>query len=198
MSLISLPKMFVSETEGWSDLARVHPSVRKLFVSYVVPMSLLPPLMHAYAQLEAPGAVFPALAPLLTVREALIVGGVFFLIELATVALMAFYIQQMADSLSVPADYPAAYLLAAAAPTPLWISSLALFVPSLWFNVAVVAVAWVASVALIRHGVRPILRVTDDMRAHKLANAITVVGVLAWMGLMLVMVFLLGMLIGLR
>lgn len=198
MSLISLPKMFVSETEGWSDLARIHPSVLTLFASYVVPMSLLPPLMHAYTQLEAPGAVFPALAPLLSAKEALIVGGVFFLIELATVALMAFYIQQMADSLSMPADYPSAYTLAAVAPTPLWLASLALFVPDLWFNVAVMALAWAASVALIRHGVRPVLRVPDEPRAHKLANGIVAVGVLAWIGLMLVMVLMLGMLVGLR
>ncbi|HEX5392348.1 MAG TPA: YIP1 family protein [Rhodocyclaceae bacterium] len=198
MSLMSLPKMFVSETEGWSDLVRIHPSVRRLFMFFVAPMSLLPPVMHAYAQLEAPGAVFPSLAPVLALQEAVIVGGVFFLIELATVTLMAYYIQQMADSFGVPTDYPSAYTLAAVAPTPLWVASLALFIPSLWFNVAVLVVAWVASAALIRHGVRPILRAPDSPHAHKLANAITLVGVLAWIGLIMVMVLMLGMLIGLR
>lgn len=198
MSLVSLPKMFVSDTEGWSDLARIHPSLRKVFASYVVPMSLLPPLMHAYAQLVAPGGVFPVLAPKLSVGEALAVGGVFFLIEIAAVALMANYIQQMAEGQSVTTDYPTAYTLAAIAPSPLWVASLALLVPSLWFNVAVVAVAWVATVALIRHGVRPILRVQGDAVARKLAEEITVAGVLMWIALLLVMALMLGLLVGLR
>lgn len=198
MSLISLPKMFVSETEGWSDLARIHPSVRTLLASYVVPMSLLPPLMHAYSQLAAPGRVFPALAPMLSVGEALAVGAVFFLIEIAAVALMANYIQQMAESQNLATDYPTTYTLAAVAPTPLWVASLALLVPSLWFNVAVVVVAWIATVALIRHGVRPILRVSDEALARKLAEEITAAGVFMWVGLLLVMALLLGLLVGLR
>lgn len=198
MSLISLPKMFVSETEGWSDLARIHPSVRTLLASYVVPMSLLPPLMHAYSQLAAPGRVFPALAPMLSVGEALAVGAVFFLIEIAAVALMANYIQQMAESQNLATDYPTTYTLAAVAPTPLWVASLALLVPSLWFNVAVVVVAWIATVALIRHGVRPILRVRDEALARKLAEEITAAGVFMWVGLLLVMALLLGLLVGLR
>jgi hypothetical protein len=154
--------------------------------------------MHAYSQLAAPGRVFPALAPMLSVGEALAVGGVFFLIEIAAVALMANYIQQMAESQSVATDYPTTYTLAAVAPTPLWVASLALLVPSLWFNVAVVVVAWIATVALIRHGVRPILRVRDEALARKLAEEITAAGVFMWVGLLLVMALLLGLLVGLR
>lgn len=198
MSLLSLPKMMVSDSEGWSDIRRIHPSVQKLLLYFVAPMSLLPPLMHAYSQLAFPGSVFPRLAPLLTMKEALLVGGVFFVIELLTVALMAYYIQQMAEAMSVPTSYESAYTLAAIAPTPLWIASLVLFVPNLWINVAAVAVAWVASVALIRHGVHPVFQLTDDARAHKLANAIVVLGIAAWVALMIVLVLLLGMLVGLR
>jgi hypothetical protein len=75
---------------------------------------------------------------------------------------------------------------------------LALLVPSLWFNVAVVVVAWIATVALIRHGVRPILRVRDEALARKLAEEITAAGVFMWVGLLLVMALLLGLLVGLR
>ena len=198
MSLITLPKMFVSETEGWSDLARIHPAVRKLFAFYVAPMSLLPPLMHAYAQLAAPGGVFPALAPKLSVGEAFVVGVVFFLIEIAAVALMGYYIQQMTETQNVATDYPSAYTLAAVAPTPLWLGSLALLVPSLWFNLAIVVVAWGATVALIRHGVRPILHVQNEALARKLAEEITAAGVFMWIGLLVVMTLVLGLLVGLR
>lgn len=51
-----------------------------------------------------------------------------------------------------------AYALAAIAPVPLWLCSLALLVPSRSFNLAVAGAALVASLALIRHGVRPLLQ----------------------------------------
>lgn len=198
MSLMSLPKMMVSDSEGWSDIRRIHPSVQKLMLYFVAPMSLLPPLMHAYSQLIYPGTVFPRLAPLLTMKEALAVGGAFFLIELATVVLMGYYIQQLAEAASVRTDYESAFTLAAIAPTPLWLASLMLFVPSLWANLTVAALAWVACVALIRHGVHPVFQLGDEPRARKLANAIVVLGVAAWIALMVVLVLLLGMLVGLR
>ncbi len=198
MTLTSLPKMFLSETEGWSDIARIHPSVAKLLFSLVVPMSLIPPLMHAYAQRVYPGVVAPLVEPPLTVAELVLVGGAFFVIELATVALMAVYIQRLGESVDVRPDYGEAYTLAAIAPTPLWLAALALFIPSLWANVLILAAAWVGSVALIRHGVRPLFRLDDETKAHRLANAVTLAGVGVWLGLMAVLMMLLGMLIGWR
>lgn len=198
MTLTDLPKMFLSETEGWSDIVRIHPSVAKLLFSLVVPLSLIPPLMHAYAQRVHPGVVAPLVEPPLTVAELVVVGGVFFLIELATVALMAVYIQRLGESADVRADYAQAYTLAAIAPTPLWLAALALFIPSVWANVLILAAAWVGSVALIRHGVRPLFRLDDEIKARRLANAITLAGVGVWLGLMAVLMMLLGMLIGWR
>lgn len=196
MTIASLPKMFVSETEGWTEVTKVHPSTYKLFFALVVPLSLLPPLMYAYAGLTQPGAVFPLTEPPMTGQQAAMVGTAFFLIELAAVAFMAMVIRQISTDHGFDTRYENAYALAAIAPVPLWLSSLALFIPMLWVNVVVVALAWVGSVALIRHGVRPLLGVGDVQEAHAMANRVTMAGVAAWIALMVVMALLMSVFLG--
>lgn len=198
MTLTTLPKMLVSETEGWLEVLRIHPTVAQLFAFLVAPMSLIPPLMYAYAQTAMPGAIFPIVEPPLAWEELAVVGIVFFAIELANVALMASYIQQLGEVAEVKPGYPAAYTLAAIAPTPLWLSAFGLFVPSLAFNILLVIAAWSCSVALIRNGVRPLFQVTDEHKASRMANAVTAAGVAVWFGMLLLFMMLLGMLLGWR
>lgn len=193
MSPTSLPKMFLSEREGWPDIVRIHPSVIKLFASLVVPLSVVPPLMYAYAEVMHPGVIFPLTRPALTAGDLFVTGAVFFFVELAMVFFMGMLIQEVAESMDVAVPYEDAYSLAAIAPVPLWLSALALFVPSLWFNVAIVALAWIGSVALIRHGVRPLLHVNDEKKAHYIANLLTIGGVGAWISLMVVASVLLSL-----
>lgn len=184
MSLASLPKMFLSERDGWSDIVRIHPSVVRLFAALVLPLSVIPPLMYAYAESLHPGAVFPLARPALTAGELLVTGMVFFVAELAMVFFMAMLIQEIGHAMQADTPYENAYALAAIAPVPLWLAALGLFVPSLGFNVALLALAWVGSVALIRHGVRPLLHVDEARQAHVMADLITVGGVGAWISLM--------------
>lgn len=198
MSLINLPRMFLSENEGWPDIVRIHPSVTKLLLFFVMPMSVIPPLMYAYAQLVYPGVVTPLVEPPLTVRELAVVGAAFFIIEVAMVALMATYIQVLGESAGVRPPYAEAYTLAAIAPTPLWLAALALFIPSAWVNALIVCAAWVGAAALIRHGVRPLFKMDDEAKAHRLANTITLTGVVVWFGLIAVLVMFLGILLGWR
>ncbi|MGE5468723.1 MAG: Yip1 family protein [Ignavibacteria bacterium] len=198
MTLASLPRMLVSENDGWPELSRNHPTVSRLFAFLVVPMSLIPPLMYAWSQVAAPGAVFPLVEPPLAWEEIMVVGIVFFGIELADVALMASYIQQLGELADVKPDYATAYMLAAVAPTPLWLSALGLFVPNLAFNVLLVIAAWACSVALIRNGVRPLFHVADEHKAMRMANAVTAAGVAVWAGMLLLFMMLLGMLLGWR
>ena len=198
MSLMSLPRMLLSEADGWSDVVRMHPSVNRLLLSFVVPMSLLPAVMYVYAELMHPGGVFPLVQPTLSVREATVVGGVFFVTEVAMVMLMAVFIQRVCESIGISANYESAFTLAAITPTPLWLSSLALFVPSIWLNVVVVAIAWVGCVALIRHGVRPLIGLQDARKVQWMVSTLTFIGVLAWFALMLVLGLLLSLVLGLR
>jgi hypothetical protein len=198
MTLMTLPRMFVSEAGGWKDLVRIHPSVAKLSLFLVIPMALIPPLMHAFAQAAYPDSIFPSAQPPLSAYEATLVGGFFFLIELLTVALMTAYIRQVGDlTASRPYSYEA-FTLAAVAPIPLWLSSLALFIPSLWVNLIIVAIAWIGSTALIRHGVRPLFRVDDQAKARSMATIIIVAGISAWVALIVVLELMLSLVVGLR
>jgi hypothetical protein len=198
MNPSNLSRMFISESAGWPELVRLHPSVAKLFLSFVVPMSLVPPAMFAYSVLVTPGAVFPELAPQMTPLEAAVVAVLLLAAELAMVPLMAMLIQQLGDLVDLRPAYEDAFTLAAVAPAPLWLSPLALFVPSMPVNLLVLALAWIGSVALIRHGVRPLFRLEDPAKSHLMANVITLAGVLAWIALMVMQVMLLSVIMGWR
>ena len=196
MSITHMSHMLISETEGWSDIAQKHPTAGRLLLYLVAPMSLLPPLMYAYSEGVNPGAVFPLSVPAISGFQLLVTGVVLFVVQLAMVSFMASIIQRMSMARDHDPGYENSYVLAAIAPVPLWLSSLALFVPSLAFNLIVVAAAWVASVALIRHGVRPLLRVDDAMKSRYIANMVVMAGVAAWIGLMVVSAAILSMLLG--
>ena len=196
MSLANLPKMLLSESEGWSELVRIHPSIAKLYGVFVAPMSLLPPLMYGYAELVHPGSILPAVTPALTFSELCLWGAVFFVLEVAMVALMASYIQQIGASVEVALPFERASLLAATALTPMWLSSLALMIPSVRANLAVVALAWIAAAALIRHGIRPLFKLDDERLSHRLANEVTIASALAGIIMLLVFASLLSAMLG--
>ena len=198
MTPANLPGMFVSESEGWSEINRIHPGVMKMLLAVVVPLSLLPPLMYAYANMLHPGQIFPAMEPPLGGGEAMLVGGGFFIAELVMVFLMADMIRQIAASHGVIAGFENSFALAAVAPAPLWLASLMMFVPSVWMCSIALVVAWVGSVALIRHGVRPLLHVVDQDQARDIASSITIAGVVGWIGLMVLMALMVSAILGWR
>jgi len=198
MNTHNLPKMLYSYREGWQDLIQVHPSVARLFTMYVMPMSLIPPVMFVYSMLVTPGSVFPALVPEISAGEVMAVAIAFYLASLAMVGLMASIIQQMGDVVDVKPAYEDAFMLAAVAPTPLWLSALALFIPFTWVNGMVVALAWVASAALIYHGVYPLFKLEDTSKARVMGSFVLMAGVIAWIALLVVLALALSMIIGLR
>lgn len=198
MNTHNLPKMFYSYSEGWQDLIQVHPTVAKMFTLYVMPMSLIPPAMVLYSMLVTPGAVFPELVPQITAFEAVAAAVAFYAAELAMVALMASIIQQMGDVVDTRPPYSESFILAAVAPTPLWLSALALFIPSTWANVAIVAVAWVASAALIYHGVYPLFKLEDRSKSRLMGSFVLTAGVIAWAALLVMLALVMSMIVGLR
>jgi hypothetical protein len=122
----------------------------------------------------------------------------FYLASLARVGLMASIIQQMGDVVDVKPAYEEAFMLAAVAPTPLWLSAFALFIPFTWVNGVVVALAWVASAALIYHGVYPLFKLEDKSKARVMGSFVLMAGVIAWIALLVVLALALSMIIGLR
>jgi hypothetical protein len=197
MSHITIPRFFLSSCGNRAD-RKLEPSVPKLLLLYVVPLSLLPPLMYVYAQTMHPGAILPRLEPGLSINEVLLTGAAFVLIEILAVALMAMFIQQLGSEVGTIPSYGEAYALAATAPTPLWLATLGLILPNLWINIAFLAIAWVFSVGLIRRGVQVLFMPHDDSRTHHLANTLTFVGVMTWFALLLFLVLLLSIIVGWR
>lgn len=196
MLMTHFPGMLVSEQTGWNEIDRSHLSARWFFRSLVLPMSLLPPALYSYAELVHPGAIFPLSVPALTPLQLMVSGVVFYGMQLLMVGYMAMLIQNMAMGRDHDPGYDSAYALAAIVPVPLWLSSLALLVPSLGFVMAVGALAWVAALALIRHGIRPLLHIRDEKTAHYVANMVTMSGVIAWVGLLVVSAMILSLLLG--
>jgi len=198
MLLSDFPSMIVSEASGWSEVDRAHRSYRWYLTRLVLPLSLLPSLLYAYAESAHPGAVLPLTMPALSGAQLFASGLVFYIAQVAMVAYMAMLIQRTALARDHDPGFDGAYALAAIAPLPLWLGSLALAVPNLGFNMAVLVVALLASIALIRHGVRPLLHIDDDRIAHYVADMVTMAGMVAWFALLLMSGLVLSMLFGLR
>ena len=196
MLMSHIPGMLVSEKTGWEEIDRSRFSSRWFFKCLVMPMSLLPPVLYAFAELVHPGVVFPLSVPAMTPMQLVVSGVVFYVAQLLMVGYMAMLIQRMSLVRDHDPGYDSAYALAAIAPVPLWLASLALLVPSLGFTLFVGVLAWAASLALIRHGVRPLLHISDEKTAHYVANMVTMTGIAAWIGLLVVAAMILSMLLG--
>lgn len=180
MNALQLPKMVVSFHAGWDDLVRIHPSVVRLFAWVVLPLSLLPPAMIAYAGSRYGDVFVPGVSAAQWRAAALI----FLAAELLTVPVVAWLIRAVARMNDVKADYHACFTLAVVAPIPLWLSSLTLLVPNLIVGVIVGGLAMCASFGLIYHGVYALLRMSDDVRAFQMASVVAGMGLLMWLLLM--------------
>lgn len=196
MLMSHIPGMLVSEKTGWEDIDRSHFSARWFLKSLVMPMALLPPVLYAFAELVHPGVVFPLSVPALTPMQLVVSGVVFYGAQILMVGYMAMLLQRISMSRDHDPGYDSAYALAAIAPAPLWLASLSLLVPSLGFVLAVGAVAWIASIMLIRHGVGPLFHIEDKAKAHYIANMAIGAGILAWIALLVVSAMALSMMLG--
>jgi len=180
MKVVQMPQMIFSFHAGWDELIRIHPSIARLFALLVLPLSLLPPVMIYHAGSSYGDVFVPGVAPAQWRNAA----EIFFLAELLTVPVMAWIIHLVSRANDVATDYHSCFTLAAIAPIPLWLSSLALFVPNLLSNVAIGVFALLCSVGLIYHGVYALLGMREDLRALQMATVITGAGLFIWLLLM--------------
>lgn len=180
MNLLMFPKMLKSHGEGWDWLMRVHPSVVKTYFFYVVPMSLIPPAMLVYAT-DAYGETF---LRNMSMKEAWILGALFFWVELVMVPVMARVVQRIAEIADARPAYHDAFAFAAIAPTPLWLSALFLFIPSLTVNALAMAIALVLCGMLIYEGTYRVFELKDDSQTLLLTGSILAAGLIAWAALM--------------
>lgn len=174
-------QLFVSSADGWEAFARVQTSALKLFVFLVVPLSLIPPLMLEYAGHHVGAIMYPD-----TSGQAWSVAAAVFLIaELATVPLMAWAIKSVAESKGVNCAYRDAFKLAAIAPVPLWLSSLALFFDQIAPIMAMISLGVAGSVVLIFRGVQRSLKVEEGLVAFDVAYTVTALRLIAWVVLVM-------------
>jgi hypothetical protein len=176
MSLISLAKLPLSVDHGWPELARRHPGILKVLGLIALPLWLLRPTMLYFAGTRYPEAFVQATRP----RDWATVAAVFFLAEMATFLAMGWLIKQVADTNALVMDYHDAYLLAAIAPVPLWLSSLGLLIPDLITNVTLSITAMGLSCALLFHGLQALGRRRDEVVAAGVVQIVIGAGLIAW------------------
>jgi hypothetical protein len=181
MNMMMFPRMISSHDEGWAWLMKVHPRVVSMYALYVLPMSLIPAAMLIYAADTYGGRL---MLGNLTMGEAGILAAVFFVAEMALVPIMAAVIQRIGDMIAARPDYHDAFAFAAVVPTPLWLSSLALFVPSLAINALAAATGLFLSGLLIYEGTCRVFRLEDEGKSLLLTGSILAAGLVAWVALM--------------
>lgn len=182
MNLMMFPKMLSSHDEGWTWLTGTRSSVPKTLLLYVTPMSLIPPAMLLYAAANyrtwMPGDV--------SLPRAWVLAAVFFVAELLAVALVAAVIRRIGSIADLHPTYEEAFAFAAVVPTPLWLTPLALFIPSPWAIALVMPFALFASGLLIYEGSYRVFRSGDPGEALLLSGSVLAAGLVAWIALMLI------------
>jgi len=178
MNIASLTRMPFSPEATWPELARVDSTVARAFWFLVVPLSLLPPVMIYLAGTHYGDAFFEGYSG----KPWALITPVFFLCELASVTFMGWLIKFVADAWNERVSYRNAYLLAAVAAVPLWISSLGLLVASVAFNVFLSVVALILSCALVVQGVRSFCQISeyDIVQAVSITQLSFGGGLVAW------------------
>ncbi len=186
MNILSIPKMILTPKTGWLDVENIPPSLTGLFSSLVLPLSILPPVLLYYAGTHYGDAFADGFGS----KPWATISMVFFLVEMLTFLGMGWFIEQVAEVHHAQISTHNAYMLAGIAPTPLWLSSLALLVPSLAFNTIVMGVALVISCSLIYHGVSALCHIREETTAAAITQTVMGAGLAAWALLLLIIVAL--------
>lgn len=182
MNLRTLFKLFKSPSAGWEELLASKPSIPRLFILHVVPLASIPPLMIYYAGKSADTFL---LVDILSPHKLALVGLIFLVVQLMAVPMMALIIKQLGEMANIKPSYHSAFILAAVAPTPLWLSSFVLLVPNFLFLISLGTLALMASGGLIYYGLPVIFGIKDKENATMYFGGIMIAGTIALAFLML-------------
>jgi hypothetical protein len=185
MMLTDYGKMVFSSHTGWDELERIHPSVVRLYLLLVLPMSLVPPAMIGYAGIRY-GSEYFATA---TIETWVASAAVFLMAELVTVPLMAWAMVSIASTRNISTNFHDTFAVAAFAAVPLWLSALALFVPNPLFVIGVVLIGLIVSVSLIYHGIAGLLHMHEEVEVASITYTTIGLGVVTW-ALLIALIFL--------
>lgn len=176
MSPFTLLKLFFTPTKGWENLTKSEPSIHRLYLLHVIPFSLIPPCMIYIAGIRHSELFFD----LLPGNKLLIVAVAFFLVQLVAVPAMATVVRQLAEVAEIHPSYRQAFILAAVAPTPLWLSPVFLAIPDILINIGVTSLAMMASAGFIYYGIPTVFKIKEQGHVLLLFGAILMAGIIAW------------------
>lgn len=181
MSMISIVRMPFSRLAVWPDLFRQGSTTRHVFWALVLPMSVLPPAMLLLA-----GRYHQGFWPYVNDKPWALTAAVLFFVELLSVFFMGWLVRQVVHSFSLhDMGYSRAYTIAAVAPVPLWLSSVALAVDSFAFNTVVCAIAFCISCALIYQGIRAACSRQETVVTASATHVVIGAGLALWIMLLL-------------
>lgn len=175
MNPVTLFKLFFMPTKGWQDLLSTQPSIPRLFMLHVIPFSLIPSLMIYIAGMSNS---FPLLE-VMPSSNMLLVAISFFVIQLIAVPIMATVLRQLGEVAEVHPAYKDSFILAAVAPTPLWLAPVFLIVPNILVIFAVFTLAMMAAFGIIFYGLPTVLNVRNEGRALLYFGGIVMAGMVA-------------------
>jgi len=188
MSLLNLFWLFVVPNKGWRRLVQSKPSMHRLFLLHVVPLSLIPPLFIYYAAGDFAGDLLPVLSS----SKLLLVSIILFVVELAIVPIMGLIVRQLAEVAEIHPSYHDSFVLAAVAPTPLWLMPIFFLIPSMLLGLVVLTVALLYTASFIYYGIPAVFHIKERGHAMLLFGAVLTAGTVAWGFLMVATLVILG------
>ena len=140
-------------------------------------MSFVPPAMILYAGFDYGANYFEAASRITWVASSLL----FLVAELVTVPLMAWAITSIAETRGIRAKYSDTFAVASIAAVPMWLSSVALFVPNPLFVIGIVLLGLIAAISLIYHGIAGLMHLHEEVEVAAITYTTICFGVIAWM-----------------
>lgn len=165
---IRMLRYVTHHSETWHALAKEKPSIMQMLFLYVIPMSIIPPLMLNLVVRDHP-KVFMDILP---GDRLVIVGIIMYLALVFGVIIMAWISKLLAEMVDITPSYRDAFLVIAVATTPFWVVSLFYLVPNMAVNLVMHGVAGIVSVALVYQGIKSIFRLNRRGAAAMLTTAI--------------------------
>jgi len=168
VNLVTLVRLPLSAQEGWPELACARFRLLRLFLAVVLPLSLVPPVVLYVAGTHDPGLFGDRLAERAWGGFAV----AFFAAEMATLLGMSWLLRQVALTRRLSLGCRDAFLLAAVAPIPMWLSALGLLAPSLAVAALVAAVGLALTCAIVHNGLLALGRARDPVEAAGAAHVV--------------------------
>jgi energy-converting hydrogenase Eha subunit A len=181
MNPMTLFKLFFKPTAGWEALMASQPSMHRLFLLHVLPFAMIPPVMIYFVGKSHTILFFD----LLPGSKLILVSIILFFVQLVAVPVMASIIRQLAEIADSHPTYRESFILAAVAPTPLWMAPVFLVVPDIIVNIGVTSLAMMASAGFIYYGIPTVFKIKEQGHVHLLFGAVLMAGATAWGFLMI-------------